>query len=120
MDESKKGFIPMQVGTLLNKSQCPMSGPDQERIKGIPYAFTIGSIMYTMLCIRPDVAYSISVINRYQQNPGEAHWAAIKNILKYVRRTKKLFLVYGGSINEVGITGYTDASFQTDINDFRS
>jgi len=68
MDEFKKGFIPMQVGTLLNKSQCPVTRPDQERMKGIPYASAIGSIMYAMLCTRPDVAYSISVTSRYQQN----------------------------------------------------
>ena len=41
MDESKKGFIPMQVSTLLNKAHCPMSGPEQERMKRIPYAFAI-------------------------------------------------------------------------------
>ena len=89
-------------------------------MKGIPYASAIGSIMYAMLCTRPDVAYSISVTSRYQQNPGEAHWVVVKNILKYLRRTKELFLVYGGSINEIGITSYTDASFQTDRDDFRS
>ena len=72
MDDSKKGFISMQVGTLLNKSQCPVTGPDQERMKGIPYASAIGSIMYAMTCTRLDVTYSISVTSRYQQNLGEA------------------------------------------------
>ena len=76
--------------------------------------------MYAMLCTRPDVAYSISVTSRYQQNPGEAHWVAVKNILKYLRRTKDLFLVFGGSVDEISVTGYKDASFQTDRDDFRS
>ncbi|KAK8574323.1 hypothetical protein V6N13_016124 [Hibiscus sabdariffa] len=51
-------------------------------------------------------------------NPGEGHWTAVKNILKYLRRTKDVFLVYGGK-EELGIKGYTDASFQTDKNDSR-
>ncbi|KAJ9561619.1 hypothetical protein OSB04_006779 [Centaurea solstitialis] len=89
-------------------------------MKSIPYAYAIGSIMYAMLCPRPDVAYSISVMSRYQQNPGEAHWVAVKNILKYLRRTKDLFLVFGGSEDEISVTEYTDASFQTDRDDFRS
>ncbi|KAJ9545527.1 hypothetical protein OSB04_025234 [Centaurea solstitialis] len=76
--------------------------------------------MYAMLCTRPDVAYSVSVTSRYQQNPGEAHWVAVKNILKYLRRTKEMFLVFGGFEDEISVTGYSDASFQTDRDDYRS
>ncbi|KAJ9561114.1 hypothetical protein OSB04_006274 [Centaurea solstitialis] len=120
MDESKKGFIPMQYGIVLSKTQCPVSSQDQDRMKSVPYASAIGSIMYAMLCTRPDVAYSVSVTSRYQQNPGEPHWVAVKNILKYLRRTKDMFLVFGGSEDEISVTGYSDASFQIDRDDFRS
>ncbi|KAJ9546683.1 hypothetical protein OSB04_019226 [Centaurea solstitialis] len=120
MDESKKGFIPMQHGIVLSKTQCPVSSQDQDKMKSVPYASAIGSIMYAMLCTRPNVAYSVSVTSRYQQNPGEPHWVAVKNILKYLRRTKEMFLVFGGAENEISVTGYSDASFQTDRDDFRS
>ena len=43
----------------------------------------------------------------------------MKNILKYLRRTKDVFLVYGGE-EELVVTGYTDASFQTDKDDLKS
>ncbi|KAJ9547288.1 hypothetical protein OSB04_019831 [Centaurea solstitialis] len=66
MDESNKGFIPMQHGIVLSKAHCPVSSEDQDKMKLIPYASAIGSIMYAMLCTRPDVAYSISVTSRYQ------------------------------------------------------
>ena len=55
----------------------------------------------------------------YQSDPGESHWTAVKTILKYLRNTKDKFLVYGGS-DELVVSGYTDASFQTDKDDFRS
>ncbi|KAJ9546872.1 hypothetical protein OSB04_019415 [Centaurea solstitialis] len=58
MDESKKGFIPMQHGIVLSKTQCPVSSQDQDKMKSFSYASAIGSIMYAMLCTRPDVAYS--------------------------------------------------------------
>ena len=119
MDESKKGFIPMQSGAVQSKSQCPVSSKDQDMMKFIPCASATGSIMYVMLCTRLDVAYSISFTSKYRQNPGEAHWVAIKNILKYLRRTTDLFLVFGGSTDEISVTGYTDVSFQTDRDDFR-
>ena len=62
----------------------------------IPYASAIGSIMYAMLCTRTDVSYALSATSRYQFDPGDAHWVAVKNILKYLRRTKDSFLIYGG------------------------
>ncbi|KAJ9544970.1 hypothetical protein OSB04_024677 [Centaurea solstitialis] len=120
MDESKKGFIPMQHAIVLSKAECPVSIQDQDKMKSIPYASAIESIMYAMLCTRPDVAYSVSVTSRYQQNLCEAHWVAVKNILKYLRRTKEMILVFGGSEDEISVTGYIDASFQTDTDDFRS
>ena len=85
----------------------------------IPYASAIGSLMYAMLCTRPDVSYSLSATSRYQSDPGESHCIAVKNILKYLRRTKNMFLVCGGQ-DELVVNGYTDASFQTDKDDFRS
>lgn len=96
-----------------------MTPDEQEKMSAIPYASAVGSIMYAMLCTRPDVSYALSVASRYQSNPGEAHWVATKNILKYFRRTKDMFLVYGG-VEELVVNGYTDASFQTDKDDFKS
>ncbi|KAK8593227.1 hypothetical protein V6N12_045311 [Hibiscus sabdariffa] len=75
--------------------------------------------MYAMICTRPDLSYVLSMTSRYQANPGEGHWVAVKNILKYLRRTKDVFLVYGGE-EQLSIKGYTDASFQTDKDDSRS
>ena len=72
-----------------------------------------------MLCTRPDVCLSISLAGRYQSNPGVDHWIAVKNILKYLKRTKDMFLVYGGD-KELVVNGYIDASFDTDPDDSKS
>ncbi|KAI3710140.1 hypothetical protein L2E82_39914 [Cichorium intybus] len=120
MQDSKRGFLPIPHGTILSKSQCPSTRTELERMKHVPYASAIGSIMYAMLCTRPDVSCALSMTSRYQQNPGEAHWTAVKNILKYLRRTKDMFLVYGGLEESLKVNGYTDASFQTDRDDSRS
>lgn len=119
MQDSKKGFLPMSHGINLGKNQCPQTTDERNKMSVIPYASAIGSIMYAMLCTRPDVSYALSATSRYQSDPGESHWIAVKNILKYLRRTKDMFLVYGGQ-EELVVNGYTDASFQTDKDDFRS
>ena len=109
----------MAHGINLSKCQCPSTTDERDKMSRIPYASAIGSIMYAMLCTRPDVSYALSVTSRYQSDPGEGHWIAVKNILKYLRRTKNAFLVYGGE-EELVVNGYTDASFQTDKDDYRS
>ena len=72
-----------------------------------------------MLCTRLDVSYALSITSRYQSDPGDSHWMVVKTILKYLRRTKDAFLVYGAE-DELVVRGYTDASFQTDKDDYRS
>ncbi|KAL0445487.1 UNVERIFIED_CONTAM: Retrovirus-related Pol polyprotein from transposon TNT 1-94 [Sesamum latifolium] len=48
----------------------------------------------------------------------EAHWGTVKSILKYLKRTKDIFLIYGGG--ELILEGYSDASFQSDDDDAKS
>ena len=92
MHGSKKGFIPMSSGINLSKAQSPSTNEERERMRDIPYASAIGSIMYAMICTRPDVSYALSATSRYQSNPGNDHWIAVKNILQFLRRTKDTFL----------------------------
>ena len=102
MQDSKKGFIPMRHEVQISKEQSPKTPEDKALMERITYASAIGSILYAMICTRPYVAYALSVTNRFQADPGEKHWEAVKCILKYLRRTKDLFLVY------------TNSSFQSD------
>jgi hypothetical protein len=96
-----------------------MDPSEQERMRAIHYASVIGSIMYAMICTRPDVSYALSATRRYQSNYGDAQWTIVKNILKYLRRIKEAFLVFGGE-EELDVKGYSVASFQPDVDDSKS
>jgi hypothetical protein len=61
MDKAKKGFLPMLSGKILSKAQCPATAKDRETMSNVPYALAIGSIMYAMLCTRPDVSNALSL-----------------------------------------------------------
>ena len=52
MDQSKKEFLHVLQGVKLSKTQSPTTAEDRKRMKVIPYALTIGSIKYAMLCTR--------------------------------------------------------------------
>ena len=103
----------------MSKTQCPTTTEDRENKNDVPCASAIGSIMYEVLNTRPDVRLAISLAGRYQSNPGVDHWTAVNNILKYLKRTKDMFLLYGGD-KELIVNGYVDASFDTDPDDSKS
>ena len=75
----------------------------------LPYASAVGSLMYAMLCTRPDICFAIGMVSRYQSNPEEAHWQAVKHILKYLKGTRDYMLVYRG--DDLVPTSYTDSNF---------
>jgi hypothetical protein len=66
----------------LRKKQCPMDPDEEKRMRVIPYASAIGSIMYAMICTCPNAFYALSATSRYQSNYGDTHWTIVKNILK--------------------------------------
>ena len=94
MENSKRGSLPFRHGIHLSKEQSPKTPEQKERMSRIPYASAVGSLMYAMLCTRPDICYAVGVVSRYQSDPGEEHWITVKHILKYLRRTRDYMLVY--------------------------
>ena len=77
MENSKKGFLPMLQGKTLRKTQCPFTAEDREKMNKVPYASSIGSVMYAMLCTRPDVCHAVSLTSRYQSDPGVEHLTVV-------------------------------------------
>ncbi|KAA0051169.1 gag/pol protein [Cucumis melo var. makuwa] len=112
MQNSKKGLLPFRHGVQLSKEQCLKTPQEVEDMRRIPYASAVGSLMYAMLCTRPDIFYVVEIVSRYQSNPGLDHWTTVKINLKYLRRTRDYMLVYGAK--DLILTRYTDFDFQTD------
>ena len=84
MQAFKKEFVPFRVGSYLSVNQRPKTPAEIERMRGIPYASAVGSLMYTMLCTRPDICFVVGMVRRYQSDLCEEHWIAVKHIFKYL------------------------------------
>lgn len=85
MENCKPVSVPLLKGTKLNEKQCSKTHEEKERMNGITYASTLGSFMYDMLFILPDLNYAIGLLTRYQKKPDEEHWNHIKRVLRYVK-----------------------------------
>ena len=55
----------------------------------------IGSVLWPVVISRPDAAFAVSVLSQFVQNPGPAHWEALKHVIVSLRSTKDLWLMFG-------------------------
>ena len=59
-----------------------------------PYSSAVGSVMYAMIGTRPDVVYALGLVSRFMSNPGHIHWESVKWLLRYLKRSMDLKVVY--------------------------
>ncbi|GJU50061.1 reverse transcriptase domain-containing protein [Tanacetum coccineum] len=71
IDNGKSVKMPLGGHFKLSLKDCPVKDCDVERMSKVPYANAVGSLMYLMVCTRPDIAYAVSVVSRYLANPGK-------------------------------------------------
>lgn len=110
---------PMDANVELSKEMSPSTEAAQEAMKSIPYQEAVGSLMYAAQVSRPDICFALSVISRFNHNPGSAHWQTVKRILRYLKGTIDSKLVFSRN-NDTNLIGYCDADFASDIDDRKS
>ncbi|CAM8949434.1 unnamed protein product [Rhodiola kirilowii] len=118
MKGAKAVSSPLGNHFKLSKSSCPTTKEEIDKMSAIPYSSAVGSLMYAMVCTRPDIAHSVGAVSRYLSNPSREHWEAVKWILRYLRGTSKLCLSFSGS--EHVLEGFTDADLAGDLDHRKS
>ena len=73
MQESKPVKVPIHVGVNLFAKQCPKTREEEEDMSRVPYASAVGTLMYAMVCTRPDIAHAVGVLSRYMSKLGKEH-----------------------------------------------
>uniref|UniRef100_A0A2N9HS45 Integrase catalytic domain-containing protein n=1 Tax=Fagus sylvatica TaxID=28930 RepID=A0A2N9HS45_FAGSY len=105
-------------GDSLSSEMCPKTQAEIESMARVPYANAIGSLMYAMLCTRPDICFAVGLVSRFQSNPRPAYWKVMKRILRYLRGTADYMLCYQG--RDLRLRGYSDADWAGDLDERKS
>ncbi|GKA66172.1 retrovirus-related pol polyprotein from transposon TNT 1-94 [Tanacetum coccineum] len=84
----------------------------------VPYASAVGSLMFVMICIIPDIAHAVGVMSWYMAEPGREHWEAVKRILRYIKGTSDVALCFGES--DLIFKGYVDSDYAGDLDGSKS
>ena len=112
MEDAKPLSIPMDPNNCLSKENCPVSIEEKQDMKAIPYREVIGALNWVAVGTRPDIAFVVSQLAQFLENPGRAHWEAAKRVIRYLKSTKTLKLTYGGG-EKRGFEAYSDADGAT-------
>ena len=68
---------PLASHFKLCLEHSPSSDEEKEKIQKVPYASAVGSLMYPMVCTKPNIAYVVSVTSIFLVNPSKEHWVAM-------------------------------------------
>lgn len=88
-------------------------------MKKIPYREAVGSLIFASQQTRPDICFAVNNVAKFCNNPGPAHWQAVKRIFRYLKGTSQVRLEYRKDGNN-SITGYSDSDWGSSEDDRRS
>ena len=111
MENSKPVSTPLSTDVKLIKKTEASDSCDQKM-----YQAAVGSLLYLSTKTRPDISFAVESVARFCADPSSQHWAAVKRILRYLKGTLNLGLLYrnGGSSCCIG---FSDADWGGDVND---
>jgi hypothetical protein len=121
LEDAKVTRQPLPSGVVLTKKDSPTTDKDKQEMANIPYRGIIGSLLYSSLGTRPDIAYAVAALSRFNNNPGLKHWKYAKAILRYLKGTPDLGLVYkNNGASEIKIEIFSDSDWGSNADDRKS
>lgn len=113
MDESRAKSAPMiDVSSLFIE--------DSDVLTNIPYREAIGSILYCAMLTRPDLLYPTVLLSRFCTGPEQKHWTAVKDLLRYLKGSIELGLLYERTFGNLDLSVYTDSDWAGNVLNRRS
>ena len=105
MDECNPVSTPVEPGKELTKTDENEAGVDTQRYQEI-----VGSLIYAAITTRPDITHAVNILSQQMAKPNNEHWSAAKRVLRYLKGTLDVGIVYRKSDN-FELVGYSDADW---------
>ncbi|XP_070032592.1 secreted RxLR effector protein 161-like [Nicotiana tomentosiformis] len=110
---------PISKDHILGSQMCPKTPEETEKMSRVPYRSTVGSLIYVMVCTRPNICQAVGLVSRYQTDPTLAHWQAVKRIMRYLKVIDDYAICYQGG-KDLRLVGYGDADHEGDLDERKS
>ena len=73
MKEVKPVNTPLCYHFKLSKKSCPSIEEEKMKMATIPYSSAMGSLIYAMVCTRPNIAHAVGVMSRFLSHRSKEH-----------------------------------------------
>ncbi|GJR00049.1 hypothetical protein Tco_0523033 [Tanacetum coccineum] len=113
MQDCKPISTPFPTNVKLSCKMSPSSEKERMEMSRVPYALSVGSLMFAMICTRPNIAHAVGVVSRYMAEPGREHW-----ILRYIKGTSDVALCIEES--DLIVKGYVDSDYVGNLDGSKS
>ena len=90
MQDCKPVNLPIPIGRKLIVDQCPKSQEGRKYMACVPYSNVVGSLMYSMVNTRPDIAHAVGILSRYITTPEKEHWEVVEKVFRYLHAMTNL------------------------------
>ena len=116
--------MPMEASLVLSKKDCPSTDNEKAEMAQFLYREVLSTITCQWLAVvsHPDLVFTTSDLGQYSANPGKPHWKALLHVLQYLQGTCELTLTLRrvSDADPDILTGYTDANWACDIDNYHS
>lgn len=110
--------VPIPIGVKLSAKQCLKTQEEEGDMSRIPYESAVGSLMYTMVSTRPDIAHVVGVLSRFMPKSRNEHWTTVKLVFRYLCGNSNYGLCYQGRLgldSVLDICGFVDADWAREL-----
>lgn len=119
MEDAKPVSTPSDINQKLSINTTSNKEEDGDITGSVPYQELVGCLLYLVQGTRPDIAFAVNDVSRFNLNHRTVHWKAVKRILRYLKGTIDFKLHYTKNGN-TDLVGYTDSDWASDIDKRRS
>ncbi len=102
--------VPLPVGIILDNNMSPKTESEKTQMADKPYRPLLGSVMWGQLATRPDLSFAVSLLSRFQANPGIEHWNALLHVIGYIKNTIDYGITYSRD-TELSPVAFVDADY---------
>ncbi|XP_038904442.1 secreted RxLR effector protein 161-like [Benincasa hispida] len=112
MENCNSATTPVEPNLKLTKDH------EGKKVNSTLYKQMVGSLMY-LITARPNIMYVVSLFSRFMESPIELHLLAAKRILRYLKGTPSLGILYQKG-EKLNLIGFSDSEYTRDLNDRKS
>jgi hypothetical protein len=120
MSQCKSSSTPHQAGVYLTEDMSPKDDDEKQTMQDVPYGQLVGALLWLATNTRPDILPAVSVLCRFNKNPGQRHWSAAQLVLRYLKGTASFGIEYSPNTSQPHLTPCVDSDFANDPDTRRS